>query len=99
MLSSVHMLICTSTFPCRIYFTPNTVLSSIALVGLPGTAGFINIVSDSQILGLSIVLQIPFQLSQCPLGYYDPPMMNAPKEEVIHNKLNYIFCKYANNYW
>ena len=69
----------------RIYFTPNRVLNGLALVGLPGTKGHINIVSDSQILGLDIVLQIPFQLSQCPLGYYDPPMMGSTPQEVSVN--------------
>ena len=55
------------------YFTPNRALSGLALVGLPGTKGYINVVSDSQIEGNEIILQVPFTLSQCPLGYTDPP--------------------------
>lgn len=57
----------------RVYFTPNRALSGLALVGLPGTEGYINVVSTSQIEGNNIILQIPFILSQCPLGYSDPP--------------------------
>lgn len=57
----------------RVYFTPNRALSGLAIVGLPGTEGVLNIVSSSQILGKNIIMQVPFKLSQCPLGYYDPP--------------------------
>lgn len=57
----------------RVYFTPNRALSGLALVGLPGTEGYLNIISDSQILGLDIVMQLPFKLAQCPLGFLDPP--------------------------
>ncbi len=59
-------------------------LSDIALVGLPGTKGYINIVSESQILGLGVILQISFQLAQCPLGYYDPPIMGSSQQEVLY---------------
>jgi hypothetical protein len=68
----------------RIYFTPNRPLTGLALVGLPGTSGHLNIVSESQILGEAIVLQIPFILSQCPLGYFDPP--GATNIDEVSNK-------------
>ena len=55
------------------YFTPNRALSGLAIVGLPGTAGKLRVVADSQVLGETVQLVIPFQLSQCPLGYYIPP--------------------------
>ena len=64
-------LLCSHT--CSVYFTPNRALSGLALVGLPGTEGYLNIVSDSQILGLDIIMQLPFKLAQCPLGFLDPP--------------------------
>ena len=56
----------------RIYFTPNRVLSGLALVGLPGTEGKLLVVSESQIEGRDIVLEIPFKLAPCNLGYYNP---------------------------
>ncbi len=54
------------------FFTPNRALSGLAIVGLPGTAGKLRVVADSQVTGETIQLLIPFQLSQCPLGYYLP---------------------------
>ncbi len=55
------------------YFTPNRALSGLAIVGLPGTAGKLRVMADSQVLGGTVQLVIPFQLSQCPLGYFTPP--------------------------
>ena len=47
-------------------------LSGLALVGLPGTEGKLLVVSESQIEGRDIVLEIPFKLAPCNLGYYNP---------------------------
>ena len=57
----------------RIYFTPNQPVLGLSLVGLPGTKGRLSIVVESEIAEKNIELLIPFQLAQCPLGYYDPP--------------------------
>ena len=68
----IHLSIQSSIYSYRIYFTPNRALSGLTLVGVPGTSGKLNVVSESQILGQDIIMQLPFKLSQCPLGYYDP---------------------------
>ena len=69
-----------SSLSVRVFFTPNRALSGLALVGLPGTEGRLRIVADSQIIGQSIVLLIPFKLAQCPLGFYPPPGASTVEE-------------------
>ena len=64
----------------RVYFTPNRALSGVALVGVPGTVGKLRIVADSQILGDTVELLVPFKLAQCPEGYYDPPSAETVEE-------------------
>ena len=64
-------------------FTPNQPLINLALVGLPGTKGWLHVVVQSQIEGENIDLLIPFQLAQCPLGYYDPPGASTVNEVKI----------------
>jgi len=56
----------------RVYFTPNRALRGLTLVGLPGTAGELIVVTDSVITGQELVLTIPFKLSNCPVGYCPP---------------------------
>ena len=41
-------------------------------MGLVGTEGTLIVGSMSQIKGRDILLEIPFKLSPCHLGYYDP---------------------------
>ena len=49
-------------------------------MGLIGTEGTLIVGSESQIKGRNILLEIPFKLSQCNLGYYDP--VATTREEV-----------------
>ena len=64
----------------RVYFTPNRALLGLALVGLPGSSGFLKVTADSQIIGQKVELLIPFQLAQCPLGYINPPGATTAEE-------------------
>ena len=85
----------TISYTNRIYFTPNRALTGLALVGLPGTAGKLNIVSESQILGDEIVLQISFILAGCPLGYFNPTGATSINEVICmlqktHNFIDFI---------
>lgn len=60
-------------FLYRIYFTPNRPLSGLALVGAVGTRGYLHVVADSQVMGQYVLLDIYFQLGNCPKGFYPPP--------------------------
>ena len=81
MLSSTYHESCFSFK--RVPFTPNQPLVDLALVGLSGTKGWLHVVVQSEVEGQNIDLLLPFQLAQCPMGYYDPPGASTVDEVMI----------------
>ena len=78
--SCLHIII---FYDFRLYFTPNRALRGLTLVGLPGTAGRLMIVTASQITGQDLVLFVDFKLANCPVGYCPPKVTNRTEVRLI----------------
>ena len=60
-------------------FTPNRPLVDFAIVGAPGTKGYLEIFISSQLVGFKLLLQIHFLLAPCPWGFAPGTLFNNPK--------------------
>lgn len=56
----------------KVFFVPNRPIVGLSIVGLPGTRGHLEVVSDSQLLDKQLILRIPFELAPCPPGLLPP---------------------------